>query len=365
VNVAPKIRNGAESLPEAPEPRSRMRSFLFAAGIRLALVSFGLVLSLLFFEIAFRIVWPSLAPARWSDLPKEFYFPESSKIDRDYAYPKQKPANTYRIFVVGDSFSYGGIAQIFDTFPKKLETYLNLNTNQPKVEVINYSKPGTATIHHEVMVRKIIQEYSPDLIVLQITLNDPEPLPYRVTHSYMNKRGEIGLHWKLFDYWKSLGFVIGRLIVTRNNRDYEQYFQEIFAKPENWNNFSNSLGAMARVTQRHNVRFAAMIFPLFSHALDDSYPFANLHQKIHGELEKDGVPYLDLLPAYKNIPADRLQAVPGDNPHPSELAYRIAADYLYRFLRDNQLVPEEAVAKRHQRQRHPRRTLTLGEKEER
>ncbi|MEZ4752783.1 MAG: hypothetical protein R3A13_00495 [Bdellovibrionota bacterium] len=50
---------------------------------------------------------------------------------------------------------------------------------------------------------------------------------------------------------------------------------------------------------------------------------------------------LDLLDAYKNIPLERIQAIPGIDFHPNEIAHRITAERLYSWLRENSYLPED------------------------
>jgi hypothetical protein len=55
---------------------------------------------------------------------------------------------------------------------------------------------------------------------------------------------------------------------------------------------------------------------------------------------------IDLLRAYRNIPPERLQVIPGEDNHPNERAHRIAAEHLLAALVHDHLVPE-AVAPTH------------------
>jgi hypothetical protein len=82
-----------------------------------------------------------------------------------------------------------------------------------------------------------------------------------------------------------------------------------------------------------------MIFPLFSWELDDRYPFRDIHDRLHRDLETAGLPYLDLLPAYRGLEHRTLEAVPFKDPHPNDVAHRIAAEELYVWLKERKLLP--------------------------
>ena len=128
---------------------------------------FGLCLTLGLLELGFRSLEPAIfiPPAR-QDRPVEYYFDNSKQI-------AEKPPGIFRIVVVGDSFSFGPKMQPGDIFSAQLERFLNLN-NLPDegVEVINLGKPGYSTQQEITVVDKALT-LEPDLIILQICLNDP------------------------------------------------------------------------------------------------------------------------------------------------------------------------------------------------
>ncbi len=339
-------------------------NFLSLWGTRIACILFGILAALGIFEVAFRLLSPLFIEHHWKDIPKTYFLPEGVGNDRDFSYSSKKPKDVYRVVVVGDSFTFGGTMQIFDTFPKQLERYLNLNRKQPKVEVINYSNPGTATVHHLRMIDSVLKKYEPDLIILQITLNDPEPVPYRVSHKAQGPDSQIMLMHPIFQYWKSLAFTAKRILATQSHKEYKNYYFSIFEKRTNWIPFRDSLTMIARHAAERKVRFGAVVFPLFDYPLDGSYPFQNLHQKIHSVLESASIPYVDLFNSFRDIPPSRLQAIPGKDSHPNEIANRIAAEEIYQWLATNHFVPDSALVKRTKKNRVPSKPKSIGDEDE-
>jgi hypothetical protein len=82
-----------------------------------------------------------------------------------------------------------------------------------------------------------------------------------------------------------------------------------------------------------------VIFPLFSFSLGDDYPFKHIHNKVHRALQNAGLPYIDLLAFYKHMNYIRLEYIPDKDPHPDEIAHRIAAEVLWRDLKQSGLLP--------------------------
>ncbi|MCX8064863.1 MAG: hypothetical protein N3G21_06785, partial [Candidatus Hydrogenedentes bacterium] len=62
---------------------------------------------------------------------------------RDYEFTKEKPPNTFRIIVVGDSVTFGWRQRLEDTYPKILEKKLNeVFSSRIKIEVLNFGVGG-------------------------------------------------------------------------------------------------------------------------------------------------------------------------------------------------------------------------------
>lgn len=315
-------------------------------GLRRALFSLGGVLvALMVFEIGFRLFAPRMrAHAPRSDRPKQFYLPANSPDGRNSNFSLAKPPGVFRIVVVGDSFTYGGESQYDDNFARRLERMFATRTDLPRVEVINWGMPGYSTAQEIVLVNRAVEKISADLVILQITLNDPELQPYRVSHQADKQKLSLLDVWPLSE-WRSMQYVRQRIGNTILHRNYIHYFFDLFENPQTWNRFADALAAIKHIGDAKKVPVIAVVFPLFSHRIDESYPFAPLHQKIATQLEQLGMPQIDLMRAYEGIPPERLQSEPGVDNHPNEIAHRIAADAIYANLRRMKALPEELLFK--------------------
>jgi hypothetical protein len=90
---------------------------------------------------------------------------------RDREHIKQKPPNTFRIAVLGDSFAEARQVPIEDTFwailEKKFQQCPRVDGRQ--VEVINFGVSGYGTAQELITLRREVRDYSPDLILLIVT----------------------------------------------------------------------------------------------------------------------------------------------------------------------------------------------------
>lgn len=282
--------------------------------------------------------------AEWSDRPHTYFFPEASHSSRDYAHTVQKPQQTFRIGVIGDSFTFGDLLQFDDTFSKRLERDLTLNESAPSVQVLNFGVSGYSTAN-EVSTLRLALRYSPNLILLQVTLNDPELVPFHPRHRELDSSGLVEFRWPILNLSKALKLIATRLENTELRRQYHDYFFSLFADPLTLHNFQHGLSEIKALSDRAGVPVLAVLFPLLSELIDERYPFAALHQIVAKEAAERNIPLLDLTRAFYGIPHERLEVAPGSNAHPNEIANRIAAEEIYRWLVERKALPESAAAR--------------------
>jgi len=334
---------------------------LKSIALGLAVAFAAILLSFLALELIFRIFSSKLSPKPYvSDRPRLYFFDQQADSGRDLYYPEKKDPKNFRIMVFGDSFSFGPEMHFDDTFSKRMERSLNLNQNQTKVEVINFGQSGFSTRMEAALLKLALPKYDPDLVILQITLNDPELKPYRTgkrPNQILIKKLK-GLRRKLA-WSKFLQFVVTRVINEISVREFLSYYHELFNNKDTYDNFRMGLNEVKQLCDRNNKKLVAVLFPLFGFPLDDKYPFSDLHQKTHELLESLSINYLDLYSSFAGMEQSRLQIEPGRDSHPNEIAHRIATEVIMRYLRREHLLPKDAYPKRRS---HERKSINLLQK---
>ena len=311
--------------------------------LRLVLLAFGLCVSIFAVELAFRIALANTGKASKkprTDRPVFYYAPAGSKtmLDLDHTQPKKPGA--FRIAVLGDSFSFGPHIQYDDTFPKRLERILNARQEGPRAEVFNYGVSGFATIHQVKRSALAIKQQA-DLLILQITLNDPEPVPFSAAAAKDSIFAPYKADNFILRHWKSLSFIMERLHNYRARKAHEKYYFDIFNKQENWQGFSKSLQSIHELGKQAGVPVVAVVFPIFGYEFrEKKYPFLELHAKIQAEMARLGIPALDLFDTFRGLNTDRLEVLPGSDSHPNEIAHARTAEQLYLWLVKNNFVPQ-------------------------
>jgi lysophospholipase L1-like esterase len=306
----------------------------------------GVILALGVVEIAVRLFLPApnSAGPGWNDRPLFYFRSPAAPSMQDYPYQKPKAAERFRIAAIGDSFTFAPYMQFTDTYVKKLESMLNIKDGVRAAEVINYGVPAYSTSHEVSVTNKAIEEGA-DIILLQITLNDPEikrHTPSGIRENMDDRFGALkmtGLLGSVASYWKTLAYVMTRLHNTKTHRAYTNYFTDLFENPRTWNPFVESMRTLVGTARGNKKPIVAVVFPLFGIPMTDSYPFHAIHAKVNTLMQELQVPLLDLSVMYKGIPLERLQVIPGVDRHPNEIAHRMAAEKIYLWLESLNLIP--------------------------
>lgn len=277
-----------------------------------------------------------------------YYLPADARSLRAAHYDS-KPQGTFRIAVIGDSFSFAPYMQFDDAFPRRLERMLNLEGTK-KVEVVNLGVPGYSSSHEVREARKSIQEGQVDLVILQMTLNDPEVkvLQPKGISQLINPYAKFDTSsWTnpILKHWKSIGFIASRIHNYLVGEEYRNYYVNLYKDQRAMTLFKKSISKISKICELRHIPIVAIIFPLFGYALDETYPFTPMHDTIHATLAAEKIPFHDLFNSYKGASAERLTVLPGEDFHPNEIAHRIAAEEIYSWLVKDKLIPEEVIIK--------------------
>lgn len=323
-----------------------MKNFLTS----LALSTLGVLIALGVLEVGVRIFASenTVQGVAWNDRPLFYYRAVGAPQMQGPPYAVPKPPSTFRIAVVGDSFSFAPYMQYTDTFPAKLQAMLNVNGSALRAEVINYGVPAYSTAHEVEVTKRALAEGA-DLVILQITLNDPElksDRPLGIYENMQDRFGPLKLEGKigaLARRWRTLKFALERMHAARTRDDYARYFNHLFNDPRTLYPFTNALRDIINSTKKAHKPLVSVVFPLFGLPLDDKYPFYKLHERMDDFMKQYKIPHLDVSRIYDGIPLERLQVIPGVDRHPNEIAHRMAAERIYLFLEERKLIPPELI----------------------
>jgi hypothetical protein len=250
---------------------------------------------------------------------------------REREFSSAPAAGTYRIAVVGDSFTYGQGIEKSERLTEQLEQRLRGRSGQ--VEVLNFGRLGASSLDHLRILHDAVIPSQPHYVLLQWFVNDPEwntagrPVPWRLLPSD-RLRSWLGDHSALYFLaehgWYTLQTRLG--LVESNTR----YLERRFADPNTPDARAGdaAVEAFFGACRERGLGVGMILFPLLEEVGGDRarYSQSALIDRTLALCVRNGVTCLDLRPTFAAVqPAQRLWANRFDN-HPGHLANELAAD---------------------------------------
>lgn len=240
-----------------------------------------------------------------------------------------KTPGTTRIAILGDSVAYGYSVAYEDTFAARLAQQLNARGNG-LVEVLNFAVSGYSTIAELELYKTRVREYDPDIVLLAYVLNDPLPAAF-VVQSVGAARQQVDL-FKVLSRYSQLGawaYLRWQKLVQPFDR--QRNYRSMYSNPESWQRTVAALAELQQLVRDDGAQLYAVVFPLL---LDfGQYPMQDIHAQVNGALAQLGIPHIDLLDDYRQIPYLELRPHPNDDTHPNARGHAIAAGRIAGLLR--------------------------------
>jgi len=267
---------------------------------------------------------------------KEYAINETGFRDKDY--PKST-TKTLRIICVGDSLTYGWRVPLEKTYHKQLEKLFSQKGRS--IDVMGMGVPGYNTVQEYYLIKEKALPFSPDMIILQICPNDFErtvgikkfregkkltlvpyhdiPIPFAITKTkfthFLMRRSHL---FKLMNVKLYSAMNKGRARPAQRSQEMYWLGEE--------KSFQH-LRKIKRLLDGRGVQFVAVIFPFQQRG--DTYSFAPLHKRMHTELGKLDVPYLDL---HEKLNTGHVEDIWFERRHPNVKGYTVASRVLFRFI---------------------------------
>ena len=241
-------------------------------------------------------------------------------------YPMALASGKRRVTFVGDSFTAGfGVKDVEGRFVNRIRRL------HPEWEVHAVAKPGLDTstevdIMHNLTVSN---HYQLDLVVLVYQINDiGEVMPGWVEGYKTMMAADFRQSW-LFQnsYLVNLFYQRWQL---RQSSYMRKYFDEVEAayKGQLWEIEKMGLLAFSNMTRIRGGQLLVVTFPY----MDQALRFKSVHKQLDRYWKENGIPHLDLLATFSNLPPAQLVVNPHDG-HPNEYAHSLAAAAIDEFLK--------------------------------
>jgi len=251
---------------------------------------------------------------------------------------RRKRKNTFRVVVLGDSYTWGSGVYPDDAYPRRLERRLSAVFDTYRAEVINWSRPGWNTSEQWRSFEPRLDVLDPDLVIVGFCLNDAEPTSRDERERFRAARGLQSIadgpreHHGIARWSVLVQRSVDALRNLRSRRILSNYYHDLYTDGDGWAEARETLAVMKQRLEARDTRLLVVVHPVFDSQLDHRYRYRDIHETVVRGVTDAGVEVLDLLPHYEGIDARRLALVPFTDAHPSELAHRISADAILQHL---------------------------------
>ena len=249
-------------------------------------------------------------------------FDTNSKGLRDREFSYEKPPGRLRIMMLGDSFTVGWGAKFDETFPKRIERMYADRGIQ--AEAINTGVGNYNTIQEVEYYLREGYKYNPDIVVLNFTFNDAEPVPV----SYPPPT--------ILRICYSCIFVAGRIdSVLRefgDKKEWADYYLGLYGddgRAKGWLAAKAYIAKLAAFTKAHGTKLLIASMPELHDV--QHYRLQKITDLVHEAADENDVAFVDLLPYVQGVPSPELWVTPPD-PHPNGLAHKLFADGIFEAL---------------------------------
>jgi lysophospholipase L1-like esterase len=356
----------------------------FRVGLPLALGSVLLVIVTL--EFGVRLFWGTVAQVGneklqlnsnrgWALAPGQYLIKSNAGDDilyqineqglRNPPIQTQKPANTFRVIILGDSISEGLEVSSDRTFVRQLELILQEKYPDHSIEVINAGTSDYSTEQEWLWLREEGVNYGPDLVILQWYLNDwrsfsSPPAVVASLHNVLigrsaayssyfllSRRGMA--QWQVEDVAFRFRFRQGFLAHDWVN-DSEALTTLIEDASEDWGGawdktklrLSQSfILKMQNLADAHNFDFMLALFPVSVQVETELETRQDLNfpqQQMLDFANQNSIPVIDLLTTLRK---NKKQELFLDQAHYTPTGHKLIAETLAFLLEEMGLIPEK------------------------
>ena len=221
-------------------------------------------------------------------------------------------AGQRRILFLGSSITLGwGVAEE-ETMTARLDALLRA-AGSPAV-VLNAGIGNYNAVRYVELFLQRLTDLQPTDIVVHYFVNDAEILPPPRT-SFLLRNSQLAV---------TIWTAAQRLIQSSDYASLVEYYRALY-RPESagFKSMLEALGKLSDYANSHGIRVFLAMTPDI-HRLDD-YDLAFVHDIMRTEAENIGLRYIDLLPALRGLPPERIFAMPGD-PHPNAAGHALMAE---------------------------------------
>ncbi len=247
------------------------------------------------------------------------HFQTNSRGLRDTEHSFKKPDNTYRIAVVGDSFSLPSGVDIDDSYHQVIERLLNTEDQDREFEVINFSVGGYSLNQYLGLIQFRAAAYDPDMILVGFCPENDERVPrYLENVPYIEKE-------QTYPFYDSFILNLLKPALMRNQKAHQT--QKEFSDRQT-TYLKSVFSQMGSFSKTNNIPVIIVFLSTRNSEFRRSYS-SGLEEIV----TQCGLQYADVSQAFQGENDRKFWIFPTDY-HPNKEANLKFAQYLYGFIRE-------------------------------
>lgn len=267
------------------------------------------------------------------ELDKEFYLRPNSNI--------KKNTDKLRIALIGDSYTQGtGVNKREHEYDYQLQKMLNEDENFPEAQVIKFAGDPFNSFQEFIVMKDLVLDYHPDIIVLQFCANDGQITRIHVGNN-KNKLIFANVSYiidsnKLIPSFDFLESKLNKKILSHSCflrfLAYRLNFSKI--KDANKSNYPKSLSSIAKMknlAEENGIPFFIVNFPIICENFCSEEISGGIKNKVIKLSKKEGIPFYDLC---NNIDPKIHNSEIDDFGHYNKKGYNVAAAKIKQILEE-------------------------------
>lgn len=239
---------------------------------------------------------------------------------RDREYSLEKPANTKRIVVIGDSFAMGSGVSDTKNYPALIEQMLSEEGTNVNIEVLNFGVGGYGLRNYVAVLNQKALTYDPDLVIIGFCGINDFLLP---TEEHL--RGELRLRPSREMFYISH---FRKFLKQPSDEDNLQKIQSPIPSETEKAYMDAHFKALLKQTEPGNIPVLIAYYTLL--------PTPEVISFMEGFFESRGMHFVNAGKSLENMPLDKQIVHPLDA-HPNAVVHQVYADNIYDYLKTHNL----------------------------
>jgi hypothetical protein len=250
-------------------------------------------------------------------------FRTNSRGLRDKEYEINKPKDTFRIAVIGDSFTMSSGVEIEESYHALLEEWLNKDEGGINYQFINFGTGGYSLRQYWGVIRDKAFEYDPNLIIVGFCPSNDHIVPDNEIFEQPYK-----VKSQTYPFFKS--YVIDKVVLKlkKTSNDSRGQSGEIFSEEQR----KYMYDFFSRMNEFSNDNNIKIIIVCLSHRHNGKY-VKELEKLVIG----NGLHFVDVSLPFKGTDVLEYRINPTDG-HPNEKANKVFAEQLYNYINKKDLL---------------------------